>query len=114
MTAPSAPLIYANQDGHRIYIRWLPVLTATTYNVYVADAFGPEVIEQQVAAAAQALDGWFMSISQPNAGVVTVRVTAVNAGAEESVSSNAIQKNLRGAGIEVQPSPALNHRRKTC
>lgn len=114
MTAPAAPRIYANQDGTNIYVRWLPVPTATDYNLYVQEAGLARGIEAQLDAVIDLNDdGWFFYIVGPYAGVVTVDVTALNIGAEESVPSNTVQKNLRGAGAMEVPSDALAHRRKT-
>lgn len=112
MTAPSAPVIAANQDGTNIYVRWRPVDTATDYNLYAQEAGGSRGIEAQLSEAIDLNDdGWFFHIIGPFAGVVTVDVTALNVGAEESAASNTVQKNLRGAGASEVPSDALNHQR---
>jgi hypothetical protein len=111
MTAPAAPRIYANQDGTRIYVRWRPVDTATDYNLYVTDAGGPEGIEAQFDDVDINPDGWFFYISAPNAGIVNVRLTALNIGAEESAFSNSIQKNLMGGGYNGPWTDALGHQR---
>lgn len=112
MTAPSAPRISANQDGTLIYVRWRPVADATDYQIYVEEAGLARGIEAQLTDLDVNTDGWFFHIVGPYAGVVTVDVTALNAGAEESAASNTVQKNLRGAGETVFPSDALNHIRK--
>ncbi len=96
MTAPAAPTINTNQDGHVLYVRWRPVVGGATYNLYVAEVPDAAAVIATVAAAAQDANGWFFKIVGPYAGVVNVYVTAVNAGAEESVASNVVQKNLTG------------------
>ena len=96
-----------------IYVRWRPVDTATDYNLYVQEAGGARGIEAQLDSVIDINDdGWFFHIVGPLAGVVTVDVTALNVGAEESAASNTVQKNLRGAGAMESPSDALNHPRK--
>lgn len=114
MAAPSAPRLYARQDGTNLYVRWLPVLNATDYNLYLKEAGGAYGVQAQFADDDIEDDGWFFSVEGPFAGVVTVKLTALNALAEESGDSNEVQLNLRGGGIEVQPTPALNHARKGC
>ena len=109
MTAPAAPRISANQDGTLIYVRWRPVDTATDYNLYVQEAGGSRGIEAQLEDIDLNSDGWFFQIVGPFAGVVNVDVTALNVGAEESVPSNVVQKNLRGAGASELPTDALRH-----
>jgi len=100
MTAPTAPVIRAYQDGHMLYARWRPVTDAASYNVYVAEGLDAAALAATALAAEVALDGWFLVVFGPYAGPVAVTVKAVNAGAEESEASNTVRKNLRGAGAE--------------
>jgi hypothetical protein len=100
MTAPAAPVIRANQDGHMLYARWRPVTDAVSYNVYVAEGLDAAALAATALAAEVALDGWFLVVFGPYAGPVAVTVKAVNAGAEESEASNAVRKILRGMGAE--------------
>jgi len=112
MTAPAAPTIKVRQDGTVIYVRWQPVLDATDYNLYVKEAGLDWGIEDSINDSEINGDGWFFDITGPLAGVVNVRLTALNALAEESGYSNEVQVNLRGAGATVIPTDALQHIRK--
>ena len=112
MSVPSSPTIFVRQDGTRIYVRWLPVLGATDYKLYVLEAGGAWGLEDDIAYSEINSDGWFFDITGPLAGVVNVRLTALNALAEESDYSNEVQVNLRGAGATVHPTDALQHIRK--
>lgn len=112
MVAPSAPRLYARQDGTNVYVRWLPVLNATDYTLYLKEALEAYGIQAQFVDDDVEDDGWFFSVEGPFAGIVTVKLTALNALAEESGDSNEVQLNLRGGGIEVVPSDALEHQRK--
>lgn len=111
MTAPASPTIYVNQNGTRLFVRWRPVQDATDYNLYVSEAGGAYGLEDQFTDAEVNPDGWFFYVSAPFVGTVAVYVTALNVGAEESVSSNVVQKNMGGGG-EVVPTAALDHIRK--
>jgi hypothetical protein len=111
MTAPSAPRIIVRQDGTSIYVRWLPVLNATDYNLYVSEAGGAFGIQSQFADDDIEDDGWFFTIEGPFAGVVDVKMTALNSIAEESGYSNDRQVNLIG-GRETRPTSAVAHARK--
>lgn len=112
MTAPAAPSIRARQDGTSIYVRWLPVLTATDYNLYVSEAGGAFGIQSQFEDDDMGDDGWYFTVETPFAGIVEVKATALNALAEESGYSNTVQLNLMGGGSQDDPSDALNHIRK--
>jgi hypothetical protein len=112
MSAPTSPTIKVRQDGHKVYVRWLPVDTATDYQLYVKEAGGDWGVEDSISDSEINPDGWFFDITGPLAGVVNVRLTALNALAEESDYSNEVQVNLRGAGATVHPTDALQHIRK--
>lgn len=115
MTAPSAPRILVRQDGHQIYVRWLPVGDATDYNLYLSEGLEAFGIEAQFADTDIEMDGWFFYITAPYAGVVTAKMTALNALAEESSYSNSVQVNLTGGGAEGRtPTSAVTHIRKGC
>lgn len=111
MTAPLAPRILARDDGVQVYVRWQPVPGATDYNLYFAEGLGAYGIEAQFDEADVEEDGWFFYISAPYAGIVNVKLTALNAGAEESSDSNIVQVNLSGGG-ETNPTSAVTHVRK--
>lgn len=111
MTAPSAPRILARDDGHAVYVRWQPVQDATDYNLYLSEGAGAFGIEAQFTDADIEADGWFFYITSPYAGIVNVKLTALNSLAEESGYSNTVQCNLVGGG-ETHPTDALNHIRK--
>ena len=98
MTAPAAPHIRVNQDGTSLYVAWRPVTDATDYNLYVSEDGGAYGIQAQFADIEVNDDGWFFTVETPFAGIVNVKVTALNVGAEESAASNIVQKNLSGAG----------------
>lgn len=108
MTATSAPRIYVRQDGMSIYVRWLPVLNATDYNLYVKEAGGSYGLQAEFTDDDVNDDGWFFTVETPFAGVVTVKATALNVLAEESADSNEVQLNLTGAGVN-HPTAALRH-----
>lgn len=108
MTAPAAPRIRVNSDGHKLYIGWRPVDTATDYNLYFQPAGESSGIEAQFEDIDINPDGWFFYVSVPLAGVYNVWLTALNAGAEESAASNVVQRNLWGEHDNVQTS-AVNH-----
>ncbi len=112
MTAPAAPRIYVRQNGSRIYVRWQPVVEATDYNLYVGDTVHPTGIEDSIEDDELGSDGWFFDITSEQAGIIYVRMTALNALAEESGYSNEVQVNLRGESPNNQPTNALNHIRK--
>jgi hypothetical protein len=98
MTAPSAPTIKVRQDGTSIYVRWQPVLNATDYTLYLKDEGGVFGVEDSIPDDDLYSDGWFFTVTRPQAGIVYVKLTALNALAEESAASNIVQVNLRGAG----------------
>lgn len=98
MTAPSAPSIRVRDDGTNIAVRWQPVLNATDYNLYVQELGGSFGIQAQFTDGEENSDGWFFTIEGPFAGVVNVKLTALNVLAEESGYSNTVQVNLTGGG----------------
>lgn len=112
MAAPAAPVIRVRQDGVRVYVRWQPVTDATDYKLYVKDLGGSYGLEDDIADDELGSDGWFFDITSPQSGPVVVKVTALNAGAEESGASNEVQVNVQGAGGGNHPTPALDKRRK--
>lgn len=97
MVAPAAPTIQAKTNGNRIYVRWLPVANAASYNLYIDAVANPSALEANIPAASQLPDGWFGFVTLRDfAGPNWVHLTAVNAGSEESVASNEVDFNLRG------------------
>ena len=88
MTAPAAPIIYADQFGGLVLIRWRPVDTATDYNVYLGSDPAPAGLEDSVADEEAEPNGWFRWYSGVQVGQVFIQVTALNVGAEESDRSN--------------------------
>jgi hypothetical protein len=113
MAAPSAPHITVRQDGYRIYVRWRPIPTATDYTLYLQEPGGAWGVEDTIPDDDIEDDGWFFYITSPQAGPMNVKLTASNVGAEESAASNEVQVNLRGAGVEVTPTSALNAYRRS-
>src|SRR5690348_1158906 len=117
MTAPAAPRIYVAQWGGMIRLRWAEVETATDYNVYMGDTTAPTGLEDSVADDEMEPDGWFVWWSTEQAGPIFVRVTALNALAEESAYSNEafryITSNQDGQQVPASEDQALNHERKT-
>ena len=90
MTAPAAPTIRVRQFGGRLLVTWPPVdpATVTDYNVYVGEAPTAPALEDTIDADLEAQpNGTFMWWSPIVAGIVSVYVTALNVGAEESVPS---------------------------
>lgn len=112
MAAPSAPRIYVRQDGTRVYVRWQPVDTATDYNLYVGDTPNPTGIEDSITDDELGSDGWFFDITGVQSGPTYVRLTALNALAQESAYSNEVQVNPSGAGASNSPTKAVTHIRK--
>lgn len=92
MAAPSAPVLVGRCDGHKVRLRWKPVATAATYNVYVGGATAPATVHGSVAAGTES---WEVYTYFPHDADTFVLVTAVNAGAEESSSSNELVFRLR-------------------
>lgn len=88
MAAPVAPVIKVKQDGSSVFVSWEAVPTATTYKVYTREESASWSLYVTTALTQYAVS--YLS------GVVDVKVTAVNAGLEESGDSNVVQKNLRG------------------
>jgi hypothetical protein len=111
MTAPAAPTIFAVSNGERILVRWRPVATAESYTLYLQEAGGARGVEDTIDDSEIGADGWLVTWTRPNAGVITVDVTATNLGAEESAASNAIQRNLTGGSTQT-PTDALRHTMK--
>ena len=106
MAAPNAPRIIVRQDGTVIYVRWLPVPDATDYYLYLQEAGGAWGVEDSIPDDDIEDDGRFVYITGPQAGVVNVKMTALNVLAEESADSDVHQVNLRGRGPEVRPTSA--------
>lgn len=106
MTAPAAPIIiaHANGAGERVLVRWLPVANATDYKLYVTEA-GVRGLEDDIADDDIGPDGWFRAYTTLLGGVITVDVTALNVGAEESAASNTKQVILKGPGNDVSHVP---------
>jgi hypothetical protein len=88
MTAPAAPVIYSRQNSGFVVLRWREVDGATDYNIYMGDTTAPTGIEDSVSDAEVEPNGWFIWTSVEQIGQVHVRVTALNALAEESAYSN--------------------------
>src|ERR1044071_7575016 len=96
MTAPAAPVIrHVHHDGVKVHVRWQPVEGATDYKLYVGETNPPTGVEDDIADEELGDDGWFFAWSDPQAGVVYVGVTALNALAEESALSNVRQVNVK-------------------
>lgn len=97
MTAPAAPTIIAhgNGSGERVLVRWRPVPNATDYNLYVTEA-GVRGLEDQIADDEIGTDGWMRAYTSILAGVITVDVTSLNVGLEESAASVTKQVILKG------------------
>lgn len=113
MTAPAAPVIRAaNVDGYTLRVMWRPVDDATDYNIYLGDTLHPTGLEDSVADGEAEPNGWFIWFSTVQTGQVFVRVTALNALAEESAYSNERSAAFQGAGENIQPTQALDHVRK--
>ena len=76
-------------DGTRVRVFWQPVDTATDYNLYYADEVQTTPgIEAQFDDADIGTDGWFHYTFMPEGSIVTVYLTALNMGLEESAASN--------------------------
>lgn len=111
MAAPSAPRIRAHSTGGLIVrLAWAPVDDATSYNIYLGDTLDPIGLEDTVLDDDAEDNGSFIWFSDQYVGPLFVRVTAVNAGAEESGYSDQYSFNLANTndGMNV-PTPALNH-----
>jgi hypothetical protein len=101
MTAPSAPHIWVRTDGIALYVRWLPVLDAVNYNLYVGETAAPSGLEDTIPDDDIETDGWFLYVFDPHIiGHCYVRLTALNAGDEESAASE-VYKFLGG----INPPP---------
>jgi hypothetical protein len=108
MTAPAAPRIAANQDGTNAYVRWRPVDTATSYDLYISEDGGARGLESQYDDTDE-LEGWFFAVIGPyNGHIIAIDVTALNNDLtdNESVPSNVVVKNLLGPGHEIVPTHA--------
>jgi hypothetical protein len=97
MTAPAAPRIHVRQNGQDIYVRFKPVTDATDYKLYVGDEPNPTGLEADIPDDDIEGDGYFLYIVNNEAGLMYVRATALNVGAEESDYSNEVQVNLQGS-----------------
>jgi hypothetical protein len=117
MTAPAAPTIYVRQNGGMVRVAWREVDTATDYNVYLGPDSSPTGLEDSVNDAEGQANGWFVWYSGPEAGGTFVRVTALNALAEESAYSNQVYRYV-DSEADTQQVPddethALQMQRKT-
>jgi hypothetical protein len=100
MTAPAAPTIQARTDGSKVYLRWKAVAGAATYNVYASDVTAPTA---QVQSGLTATD-WGQAVVLPLDAAPFLRMTAVNAGAEESAYSNEVHFTMNGPGASFPPT----------
>ena len=75
-------------DGFKVRVFWRPVLNATNYNLYVGDELAPSGIEAQFDDLDLGTDGWFHYTFRPLGSIITLYLTALNVGLEESVASN--------------------------
>lgn len=115
MAAPEAPVIKAIQTGGgQVRVTWYEVPDATDYNIYFGDTPNPTGIEDSVSDSEVEDNGLFRWFSDPvYAGHVYVRVTALNAMAEESAYSNEKGFYLNESNVQSQnPTRALDHIRK--
>jgi hypothetical protein len=93
VTAPAAPAItYRAADQSTLRLRWPAVTGAATYRVYVGGVLNQSGLTNPVA------------VVQCGPGE-SLTVTAVNAGAEESVPSNAIVVGNMGGASSFPPGP---------
>lgn len=114
MTAPAAPVIRAWQTtGGLLRLSWEAVFGATSYNVYLGDAQNPTGLEDQVLENEASADGSFVWYSPVQVGTVYVRITAVNALAEESGYSNQKTTTFMGQSSFDEPTPARRKAVKT-
>lgn len=112
MAAPDAPVIRAWQSGELIRLSWEAVPGATDYNIYLGPSQNPTGLEDTVADDEALADGSFEWWSGPVVGLNYVRITALNALAEESAYSN--QKSTYiGGDADVVPTPARRKMVKT-
>lgn len=88
MSAPSAPTIRVRQFGGFLRVAWRVVENATDYNIYLGDTTAPTGLEDQLSDSDEGPSGWMVWYSPIQIGKVFVRVTALNAQAEESAYSN--------------------------
>lgn len=96
MTAPAAPVIRV-RASHPTAVRVLfqPVVGATNYNLYADTVTGPTTL---VANYVVAYSGdWYQITFNTRAEGIYIRLTAVNAGAEESAYSNEVHV-VQGGG----------------
>lgn len=94
MAAPSAPVLLGRCDGAKVRLRFAPVSGAATYNVYVGGATAPTTAHTTGVTIA-AGESWGAFTYLPHDADSFVRITAVNAGAEESGYSNELVFRLR-------------------
>lgn len=117
MTAPAAPVIRSRQNAGFIRLAWREVPDATDYNIYMGDTPEPTGIEDQLSDTDVEDNGWFIWTSTEQIGQVHVRVTALNAGAEESAYSNEryhyMNSEQDGMRIPNDPTSALLINRHT-
>lgn len=90
MTAPAAPVITGHARGIAVSVQFPAVPGAATYNVYEGASTAPTT---RLLTGQTATYITFQPLNEPS----HVRVTAVNAGAEESAYSNELVFN-QGSG----------------
>jgi hypothetical protein len=110
MTAPASPTIsYVRQNGGKVRIAWREVPDATDYNIYLGPTTAPTGLEDSVNFTEEEPNGWFVWWSGPEAAQVFIRITALNALAEESGYSNEVFRSVT-SGSDTQDIPApLDH-----
>lgn len=96
MTAPSAPVIYARTDGEKIRVRWQPVSGAVDYNLYVDNVATPTTVYGNYPVTYSS--DWYQATFLASDDTY-FRLTARNAGAEESGYSNELKLSPRGPGV---------------
>lgn len=99
MTAPSAPVITVRTDGSKAYVNWRPVTGAATYNLYEGDTAAPTTA---IRTGLTATDWGRVAVICGSPSFL--RLTAVNAGAEESAYSNEVRVMAAGPGPSRIPA----------
>lgn len=107
MTAPAAPRISAvRQNGGFVRISWAEVQDATDYNIYLDSAPAPTGLEDSVSDAEGEGNGYFEWWSPEQIGQVYIRITALNALAEESAYSNEVYRYMTSDSDGMSDIPA--------